>query len=505
MSMVDHAQAQAQAIQEQQQNQSCGTTQQQNSLVGFRDFEEVLFEGELETLPFEFGCDFSHFEEKQVVERTIQRDTTSSSKTSVTLIEAQDKNESTTNDYSKKKQDQVVVVPSENQQVDQEEKKTKKQKPKQESYYTELLQQEEEEEQEEDDDDDEEEEDMEEEKESQKSQELIEEKEETIGTKPSSLAQKSSSSSQTQIGRWTKREHELFLEGLKLYGKSWKKISNLVVTRTLVQIRTHAQKYLQKQSKHQKTMLAAAQATAVQNQNAAMKYHQQLQHQHHQHHHHHHHQQQQQQHHRHHQQQQRLATATMMGGFIAGTNPYFTPDAFHAHTQLQAPMYHHPIPTEAQEAIPSKLDQLLHEDSDFFSPTGTDDDIYTPNFPMGMENHFSVMDHLKRSQDAMKIMSQLKPIAPSHPTAVASVKRRRLEPMMVPQVQQQHQQQEQQLHHILSAAMVDPMMNGGYGMYMNMNPTMIPTNDLQFASTTSGPYDIMNGHQFPNDAYRWMP
>lgn len=65
----------------------------------------------------------------------------------------------------------------------------------------------------------------------------------------------------TQVGRWTKKEHELFLEGLRLYGKSWKKISSLVNTRTLVQIRTHAQKYLQKQTKAaQKAHLAQAAA-----------------------------------------------------------------------------------------------------------------------------------------------------------------------------------------------------------------------------------------------------
>ncbi|RLN57936.1 hypothetical protein BBJ28_00002599 [Nothophytophthora sp. Chile5] len=56
-------------------------------------------------------------------------------------------------------------------------------------------------------------------------------------------------SSGTQVGRWTKKEHELFLEGLQRFGKSWKKISSLVLSRTLVQIRTHAQKYLQKQSR----------------------------------------------------------------------------------------------------------------------------------------------------------------------------------------------------------------------------------------------------------------
>lgn len=41
---------------------------------------------------------------------------------------------------------------------------------------------------------------------------------------------------------WSKEEHELFLEGLKRYGKSWKAIHKLIPTRTLLQIRTHAQK-----------------------------------------------------------------------------------------------------------------------------------------------------------------------------------------------------------------------------------------------------------------------
>ncbi|KAL0585598.1 hypothetical protein ABG067_004740 [Albugo candida] len=62
----------------------------------------------------------------------------------------------------------------------------------------------------------------------------------------------------THIGRWSKREHELFLHGLKLYGKSWKKISKLVSTRTLVQIRTHAQKYLQKQQRAAQKMAFSA-------------------------------------------------------------------------------------------------------------------------------------------------------------------------------------------------------------------------------------------------------
>ena len=50
-------------------------------------------------------------------------------------------------------------------------------------------------------------------------------------------------------GRWTKEEHQTFLDGLKQHGKEWKKIANMIATRTVVQIRTHAQKYFQKLAK----------------------------------------------------------------------------------------------------------------------------------------------------------------------------------------------------------------------------------------------------------------
>jgi SHAQKYF class myb-like DNA-binding protein len=52
-------------------------------------------------------------------------------------------------------------------------------------------------------------------------------------------------------GRWTTEEHNLFLEGLRLHQKQWKSIADLVKTRTVVQIRTHAQKYFQKMEKSQ--------------------------------------------------------------------------------------------------------------------------------------------------------------------------------------------------------------------------------------------------------------
>ena len=50
-------------------------------------------------------------------------------------------------------------------------------------------------------------------------------------------------------GRWTNEEHEAFLDGLNTFGKEWKQIADFIQTRTVVQIRTHAQKYFQKLAK----------------------------------------------------------------------------------------------------------------------------------------------------------------------------------------------------------------------------------------------------------------
>ena len=52
-------------------------------------------------------------------------------------------------------------------------------------------------------------------------------------------------------GRWSKHEHDVFINGLRKHGKEWKVIAALVGTRTVVQIRTHAQKYFQKVAKKQ--------------------------------------------------------------------------------------------------------------------------------------------------------------------------------------------------------------------------------------------------------------
>ena len=51
---------------------------------------------------------------------------------------------------------------------------------------------------------------------------------------------------QFKRGRWTEKEHAIFVDGLKSYGKDWKRIAKLIKTRTSIQIRTHAQKHFLK-------------------------------------------------------------------------------------------------------------------------------------------------------------------------------------------------------------------------------------------------------------------
>jgi len=54
-------------------------------------------------------------------------------------------------------------------------------------------------------------------------------------------------------GRWTHKEHILFIEGLKIYGKNWKKVESYIGTRTGTQIRSHAQKFFNRIKKEYST------------------------------------------------------------------------------------------------------------------------------------------------------------------------------------------------------------------------------------------------------------
>lgn len=48
-------------------------------------------------------------------------------------------------------------------------------------------------------------------------------------------------------GRWTDEEHAKFLEGLEKFGRAWTKVAEHVGTRSVMQIRTHAQKWDEKE------------------------------------------------------------------------------------------------------------------------------------------------------------------------------------------------------------------------------------------------------------------
>ena len=53
----------------------------------------------------------------------------------------------------------------------------------------------------------------------------------------------------TKGGRWSGQEHDRFVKALSLYGKDWKKVERFVGTRSIIQVRSHAQKHFLKLKK----------------------------------------------------------------------------------------------------------------------------------------------------------------------------------------------------------------------------------------------------------------
>lgn len=70
-----------------------------------------------------------------------------------------------------------------------------------------------------------------------------------VGTKKTNMEAKEESKDKENIGRWTKEEHQLFLHGLEMHGNDYQKIAALVKSRSILQVRTHKQKYIQKRYK----------------------------------------------------------------------------------------------------------------------------------------------------------------------------------------------------------------------------------------------------------------
>lgn len=64
-----------------------------------------------------------------------------------------------------------------------------------------------------------------------------------------SIQDYNATSTKSSSGRWTQEEHQRFVDGIKIYGKNWKKVEEYIKTRSGAQIRSHAQKFFNKVQK----------------------------------------------------------------------------------------------------------------------------------------------------------------------------------------------------------------------------------------------------------------
>jgi SHAQKYF class myb-like DNA-binding protein len=65
----------------------------------------------------------------------------------------------------------------------------------------------------------------------------------STSTSDNETTKHSTTTSTKATGRWTKEEHQKFIEGLRKYGRNWKLVEEFIGTRDSAQIRSHAQKF----------------------------------------------------------------------------------------------------------------------------------------------------------------------------------------------------------------------------------------------------------------------
>lgn len=66
---------------------------------------------------------------------------------------------------------------------------------------------------------------------------------ETITDKSNEVNLREQDNQQFNIGRWSEEEHRKFMKGILIYGNDWKKVQNVLQTRSSTQARSHAQKF----------------------------------------------------------------------------------------------------------------------------------------------------------------------------------------------------------------------------------------------------------------------
>lgn len=57
------------------------------------------------------------------------------------------------------------------------------------------------------------------------------------------------SSVNLEWGQWKKMEHDRFMKALAKYGQDWHRVSKYIKTRSIAQVKSHAQKFFKAMSK----------------------------------------------------------------------------------------------------------------------------------------------------------------------------------------------------------------------------------------------------------------